>query len=266
MSDQFLPHSERLAACHWPELLPRFDAALREALAFIFDRFAPIGVVATGTIIRGTPHRTSDLDICVIHREPFRERVQRYFNGVPAEIFVNPPHTIRTYFQDEHENARSIFAHMLATGFVVWASDSTTETLRAEAKAWLAQPDGIAENWLTRSRYAAATQLEDAFDVIDSDPVAARMLLGRAVAAMIELECRKRTGRIPRGKDLISVLTTADEGLGRLVSEFFSEAPLNEQCQTAGLIADRILMARGFFEWDSGPENVEQEQGKPIDL
>ena len=256
MTDQSAPTAERLAACHWPELPKRYDTALREAVAFVFDRFDPVGVVATGTIVRGTPHPASDLDLCVIHLAPFRQRIQRYFSAVPAEIFVNPPDTIRTYFQQEHESARSIFAHMLATGTIVWASDSVTEALCREAKAWLARSDGIAETWLTRSRYAAATQMEDAFDVIESDPVAARMLLSRAVTAMIELECRKRTGRIPRGKDLISVLAAADEDLGRLAAEFFSEGSLNEQSQAAGSMADRILMTRGFFEWDSGPEGV----------
>ena len=55
----------------------------------------------------------------MIHRGSFRQRVQKFFSGVPAEIFVNPPSGIEKYFTEEHAVRRPLTAHMLATGFVV---------------------------------------------------------------------------------------------------------------------------------------------------
>ena len=57
----------RLAECRWPDLPAPYDAALREATADVFEVAEPIGIIATGTIIRGTAHAASDLDVYVIH-------------------------------------------------------------------------------------------------------------------------------------------------------------------------------------------------------
>ncbi len=45
-------------------------------------RYDPLGIVASGTIVRGSPGPSSDLDLYVIHAAPWRQRVQRRFNGV----------------------------------------------------------------------------------------------------------------------------------------------------------------------------------------
>jgi predicted nucleotidyltransferase len=76
-----------------------------------------------GTILRGDPDATSDIDLWVVHLEPVRQRLQKFFNTVPVEIFVNPPWTIETYFVQDQANARPISAHMMATGHVILASD-----------------------------------------------------------------------------------------------------------------------------------------------
>src|SRR5262249_52666417 len=80
--------------CNFPTLPDQYDRALREAVTFVMERFQPVGIIATGTIGRGTPDAASDLDVWVVHLEPVRQRLQKFFNGVPAEIFVNPPWVI----------------------------------------------------------------------------------------------------------------------------------------------------------------------------
>jgi predicted nucleotidyltransferase len=60
-------------------------------VSFVLERFKPVGIIAAGTVVRGTPDATSDLDVWVIQMEPVRERLYRFLVGVPAEIFVNPP-------------------------------------------------------------------------------------------------------------------------------------------------------------------------------
>src|SRR6185436_18043792 len=95
-----------LENCNWPQLSERYDTALRKAVEFIFNRFQPIGIVATGSIIRGNPDATSDLDIEVVHNARFRQRIQKFFNDVPAEIFVNPISWIERYLSEEKEEGR----------------------------------------------------------------------------------------------------------------------------------------------------------------
>src|SRR5690606_22200458 len=71
------------------QLSPTHREALESAVAYVADRYKPRAVVAAGTIIYGDPDQNSDLDPYVLHDQPYRQRVQRHFNGVPAEIFVN---------------------------------------------------------------------------------------------------------------------------------------------------------------------------------
>ena len=80
-----------MSQCKWPDLPEKYGKALREAVRFILNRFDVSGIVAAGTIIEGNPDLSSDLDVYVIHRKLFRQRIQKFFNDVPAEIFVNPP-------------------------------------------------------------------------------------------------------------------------------------------------------------------------------
>lgn len=72
-----------------------FDTARR----LIRVQFNPDGIVVSGTIARGNPDPASDLDILAVHHHPWRQRVQRFFDGVSAEIFVNPPEGIRRSYR-----------------------------------------------------------------------------------------------------------------------------------------------------------------------
>lgn len=243
--------------CDWPVVAPRYATALREAVAFALAEVDAIGIVAAGTIVRGTPHASSDLDVYVLHAKPFRRRVQRYFgDGVPAELFINPPAAVRAYFAEEHESGRPITAHMLASGHVILARGDELADLRREAEAWLARPSHPDATALVRMRYDAATRFEDAIDMVDEDPAVSALLLTRAVIAMLELWCRARSGTIPRGKDLLATVGALDSALSTLARRVFSDVPFPERVAAAGAIADIVLETRGFFEWDSGPEPV----------
>jgi predicted nucleotidyltransferase len=84
-----------LENCDFPKLAAPYDVALRGAVSFVLASFTPVGIIASGTILRGNPDATSDIDLWVIHLEPMRQRLQKFFNGVPVEIFINPPWTIQ---------------------------------------------------------------------------------------------------------------------------------------------------------------------------
>jgi predicted nucleotidyltransferase len=52
-----------------------YATAVATAIAFLHERYQPLGIVVSGTIIRGAPHSTSDLDFVVIHDATWRQRV-----------------------------------------------------------------------------------------------------------------------------------------------------------------------------------------------
>jgi hypothetical protein len=242
-----------LARCVWPELPEPYNQSLREAVAFALERYPVLGIIAAGSIVRGCPDRTSDLDLCVLHGGTQRQRVQRTFNGVPAEIFANPPAAIEHYLIDERAARRPIMPHMLATGRVVLALDPVVADLRARAAAVLADPPAAPED-LTINRYLAATLYEDAADVAEKDPAIASMLLADAVREMLRLLFICRGRYLPRLKDTLRGAAEIDPEVAGLASRFYLSGDLNERLDLAGQIADRVAGARGFFAWESVPE------------
>lgn len=248
---------EWLNQCRWPELPPRYDKALREAVEYILHRYEPLGIVACGSIIRGTPDKTSDLDLYIIHGAPWQQRVQKFFGDVPAELFVNPPVSVRRFFRDEHAAGRPLTAHMLATGWVVLSRDENVDTLCREAVRWMEKPLEYPPSRAVRDRYMAATLYEDALDVAGKDPAAAGMLLHEAVAAMLRCWFLSHGMFVPRSKDLVTKLIALDERLGEAAATFFM-APLEERWPLAEFIADRTIEAQGFFEWEAEPKFVNE--------
>ncbi len=246
----------RLRQCRWPALAPPFDAALREAVAFVFERFETWGIIAAGTIVRGNPHPGSDLDMVVIHARPRRQRIQKRFQGVPAEIFVNPPHTLRDYFEQEFTRARPCTAHMLNTGFVVFNGHAVVAQLLREARAALNRSPQLAAVDLTRLRYAVADQFENAFDMLEPDPDTARMLLTGAVQAALRYLFRRAGRYLPRDKDLLREAAALHPKIGLLTRAFLQTRELPRQATIARQIADLSIGARGFFEWESPLEDV----------
>ena len=247
--------------CHFPKLPHKYDRALREAVSFVLERFKPIGIIAAGTIVRGTPDAASDLDVWVIHLAPVRQRLQKFFNGVPAEIFVNPPWVIQKYFVQDQSEARPISAHMMATGTVVLATDPVVEQLRQTAISLISSFPTVTPQKLTETRYAAATKLEDAMDILERHPATANMLLSEAVRQMLQFAFMEAGRFIPRDKDLLDALTNLDSDLGSKVQLFFESADWTRRMQLATELADRILQVRGFFEWNSEPEEVPPPAG-----
>jgi hypothetical protein len=241
----------------YPQLPDSYAGALREAAAYIFERFQPLVVLAAGTIVRGTPDPTSDLDLYVLHAPPWRQRVQKFFKGVPAEIFVNPPQQVERYLEEEQAEARPITAHMLATGFVMLDnSDGILPELCRKAAELLAAPPLADPQELVNLRYMAAARFEDARDRLEIDPETGAMILSAAVREMLPVFFRARGLFIPREKDLLPVLDSLDPELGALARAFFRGGSISDRLNLAEEIAARTIQARGFFEWESARRNT----------
>jgi len=242
--------------CSWPDLPERYERALREAVALILGRYTPVGIIAAGSILRRTPDSSSDLDIYVLHLEPFRQRLQKFFNGVPAEIFVNPPAAVEGYFTSEGAASRPITAHMLVNGFVILDRHPVVEQLRQRAREMLATLPSLTPTQHTWKRYLASNLLEDAVDVADRDPQTAQIFLAQAVFAMLQYHFEANRHFIPRTKELLAQLNSLDPSLAVLARTFYSSGEFAVRLSAAEQIADRTAKVRGFFEWESEPEQV----------
>lgn len=241
--------------CKWPKLSEKYDLALRSAVEFVLETYDPVGIVASGTIIRGTPDQSSDLDIYVIHKELFRQRLQKFFNGIPAEIFINPPVAIEGYFKEEQQARRPLTAHLLATGFVILDHDPAIETLQKKASSLLLEPPPAPKD-LIYQKYLIALLYEDAVDVVGKDPDTAHMIVNCAVVEMLNF-CFIRWGKfIPRQKSLLNELRKVDVNIAELAHNFYRTAALQEKMEIAGQMADKIVGERGFFEWEAPPNEV----------
>ncbi len=254
-----------LDQCHWPTLAVPYDDALRQAVDFILERVSDvIAIVACGSILRGSPSASSDLDIYVLREKLERQRIQRWFNGVPTEIFVNPPGQVRKYIDRERRDGRPITAHMLATGHVVLALGDTLSELQALAKdALAAHPDPPAERLVT-TRYMAAIRFEDATDIWEARPEAARMILNIAVYDMLRYYYLEVNQFFPREKDLLVALETLDPHLSDLAQRYYSESLPDRIIDIAHQIADHTIGTFGFFEWESVPESVTLHDEKQV--
>jgi hypothetical protein len=246
-----------LSRCQWPPLPTRYEQALRECVAFLLGRFDVTAILACGTIVRGIPDASSDLDMYVLHNGDFMQRIQRFFNGVPTEMFVNPPAQVLRHMEREQGERRPVAAHMIVHGFPVLDMDDRLDALKARAMEYLKQEPDVPEHRLTMERYNAASLFEDAQDVCQKDPETAAMILAEAVGHMLAHSFSRAKVFHPRKKSLLDVLATIDAETARLAREFYATADLVTRFELAGLIADRTIETHGFFEWEGAQIKVE---------
>ncbi|MBN2499190.1 MAG: hypothetical protein JXB38_00405 [Anaerolineales bacterium] len=242
--------------CRWPKLAEPYDKALKDAVAYILSNYEVLGILVTGTIVRGNPSPNSDLDICVLHSSVTRQRVQKFFHGVPTEIFVNPPDKIEEYFQEERSRGRPCTAHMWATGFVILGSDPVVEQIRQRAEKMLTQPPNPKPQDLIAKRYAAADAYENAQDIQGTDPAGALMMLNLAVHQMLQYVFWEHNRYLPRDKDLLAELEPLDDELAALARKYFTVADTAQCFTLAEQIADLTIGVCGFFEWESPLEDA----------
>lgn len=242
--------------CQWPNLASPYSEALQAAVAHILERFSVLGIIASGSIIRGNPGLTSDFDLYVIHAQSQRQRLQRRFQGVPAEIFVNPPHTIRGYFADEHSEGRPCTAHMFATGFPVLVNDAVVTELQEEARTWLQKTPIVSEQKLLWQRYGLVDQLENAKDLLDGDLECASRILHQVVDGLVDYYFRSNGRFLPRITESITKLAEIDPEIAQLTRAYYQSSDAQTQVHLADMPAQRILGVTEFFEWESELQTV----------
>jgi len=211
-----------------------------------------MGIVLTGTIIRGNPGLNSDLDIFVIHGEPYRQRIQKFFNGIPCEIFVNHPDHIWRYFETDLKKNRPVSAHMLATGMVVSGGDNEeVQRIIKMAKEYSGRPLIPDDNLKTADRYRIATLFEDATDLKEVDPATSLYFLNRAVTEAIDFLFMAGCRTLPRAKERIRQIEESWPEMGKLVTDYFEAREFDEKYAVARTLVEKSVGATGFFEWES---------------
>jgi hypothetical protein len=230
--------------------VPPYDVAVDEIERHVRATYKVHGICVAGSIVRGEAHPLSDFDIFIVHAEPWRLRDQKFFNGVPTELFVNPPDRIRGYFKSEHGEGRPTTAHMLATGELLAGADDIAHELVREAHDWVKRQPELSESQLTSKRYAIVDWLDNARDVIETDHATAHLLLANAVFEMADYVFFHRRIQLPRRKDLVRTLATVDEIAADYVRAFVT-ANRDVQLTIASALAKHVLGVDTFFEWTS---------------
>lgn len=240
----------------WPSLAEPYASALKAAVNWILAEYKPIGIVVCGSIIRGEGDASSDLDIHVVHTEPWRQRVQKWFGDVPTEIFINPPAQIRRYFVEERVKGRPATAHMLSTGFIVLSKDDQVDALQSEARQIVNSAPNAPESALSQQRYMAATLLEDAFDIAEKDPGNALYLLEQAMPLMMQYAFLAGNRPLPRAKQMVAKLAELDANLGAIARQFYTTVLPEERFGLARSFAQQALGSTGFFAWTGEQQQV----------
>lgn len=236
-----------------PQLPAPYDAALRACALQVFEQYEVLALLACGTIVAGNPDNNSDLDINVLHSGSFRERVQSFHEGVPCEIFVNPPHKILEYYDEGVKSRRPTMAHMFSTGHVVFDPQGIASDLVARAKLVLEHPPAPTEDDIVRAKYAAATSFEDAEDLFARDKESALLHLGAVTMELARCRIAIEPGWLPRGKDILSRLREVDGKAAELAVESLHGSP-ESRFHAAGKLCERVTGSAGFFEWTSERE------------
>lgn len=233
---------------------PHYRLALDQALAWITTHFEPLGIVVSGSIIRGNPHATSDFDLYVVHEQAFRQRVQKRFASVPCEIFVNNPAQVRQYFASEIRLNRPVTAHLLATGQVVHSHDQPQLlALMAEARHYATLANPLTEEQATFRTYGLVTLLEDAADTLATDEATSLYLLNQVIAQLVELVFVTHQHPLPRIKDRLAALSELDATIGRGEQQYYQPAGVVQKVELAKALVLHVTGRGEFFEWSSAP-------------
>src|SRR5262249_54969650 len=112
----------------------------------------------------GRYDRNSDLDFYVVIDAPWRQRRQFRRDGVPVELFLNPPARIERDLKEGESH--TIF--MVAFGRILFDRSGEVARLAARARErWDQGPQPLSKQEELLARYAIVDALEDADDVLE---------------------------------------------------------------------------------------------------
>lgn len=201
----------------------KYNIAQEQAINYILKNYPnTIAIIVSGSIVRNKGDKNSDLDIYVIHSDSFRQRLTKYFNGVPCDLLINNLNHIEKYFQQEYKKNRPVTADIIATGHLVYGKENQ-EVINLIAKA--KKETSVALTLTTEASKLKQVELliilEDIDDVIKNDPTLANYLIYTLILKIIEFAFIKSEIPLSRIKNRLDTLNNNNKEIGSLVTKFF---------------------------------------------
>ncbi len=243
-----------------PGLNERYRRALHAVLNDYRRRPEVLAIIVAGSVLRGEGAATSDLDFWILVDADYRQRKSFLVGDVPVEIFLNPPEQMLHYIAagDHHS------MHMMGQGVLLWVRDdakATIRRLRSWCRTGYAQgPRPLGEQERRARRYAIIDLLQDAHDILRTDPAMANLLMSQVIEQALSLYYAERRLWAPKGKRLLADLRTRDPELAMRLERFVTLTDPEVRHQLLLAILDQV-MGRGRYgwddwSWDSTPERV----------
>lgn len=236
-------------------LAPRYRRAIESTVAFITERYGATGILVAGTIVRGEGHANSDLDFAVVHDKPWRQRIQRFENGVPVEIFVNPVTGFERSFERERATGTPAMLGILSSGVPLRDDLGTLAPLIAKAKRLIQAGPELTNETLTALRYSIASQFEDAIDLRHLDPARSCAFIAESVTKAARYKFLQSGRWLPREKTLFATTDLLFPDLGDAIRALFA-APSDRWANLAAPIVQSIIGTTRFFAWESKPQDA----------
>lgn len=228
--------------------------ALLEAINWVKANYEPTAIIASGSIVRGNPNQNSDFDIYVIHNENFRQRVQKFFNSVPCEIFINNLTQVYKYFESERKANRPVTAHIIATGKLMFSADNAQiEKLLSDAKNFAFTSVALSDEEELARKYLISNLFEDASDLKETDPSSANYVLDKVMQELISFIFQQNLQPLPRIKERLQLLVNLDPKSGERVKKYYESASLQEKFKLVEQLLLNWVGYTTFFEWSSSP-------------
>ena len=245
-----------------PAISERYRRAVAAVLAEYRRRPETLAIILAGSVLRGEGELTSDLDFWIPVESDYRRRRSFLIGDVPVEVFTNPPEQILRYISSGDVHAM----HMMGYGLLLWVREDTkardqVARLRKWCRAgYTLGPRALGEEGRKARRYAIIDLLQDAYDILRSDPHQANLLMSRVVDLALDLYYAERRVWSPKGKRMLADLRTRDPDLARRVERFAAQSDAEVRHQILLSILDHIMGKARYgwddWSWESGLERV----------
>ena len=198
-------------------------APIDVARLLVHERFpAAVQAWLAGSVVRGNPTSTSDLDITVLDETTVAHRESLRFEGWPVELFVNCEAGIRHFVAKDITRRKPSTARLVAHGVALVPGGGGAE-LRAHCEQVLAVgPGRLSAEDVAADRYGLSDLLDDLRGA-EQGPVATAIAVAtwqRAAEFVLAVNGRWNGG----GKWLSRELLALDEGAGTTWTTRLDEA------------------------------------------
>ncbi|MDO4200379.1 MAG: nucleotidyltransferase domain-containing protein [Clostridia bacterium] len=223
-----------------------------------------IGILACGSYVTGHPSAHSDLDVHIILKDDvkYRERGNKFVDGLLIEYFSNSPTQIRQYFRDDYKNMRTNSWVQFITGDIILDKVGVVKQLKDEAQAFFDR--GFSEMDTSiglLKRYELWDMLDDLHDAFETSRVDFDFMyytnLDKLIATYMKLVKMPYNKKTILG-NITSDIVRAKYLLSTLPHDFISESiqacilakSRDDKIESYQKLTDQVMMLCGGFNID----------------